>query len=340
VSVSWNHLAWPADICVCQTHYLRVCVCSYVCKKSIEYRLETILHRTLGMPRKIELTVADAQAELDILSGLILQCDDMALRNRYTARRSRLVVHIGTMKDAAMIRSQHLTITRLRAQVNQLVSMLSDASVHVDRARISRAEVYDENRLAWFEEASLDSLVPQDAPPPRETSVSPPAFSPPVQAPFVAAPLRYSPPAFAPPVQAPFVAAPLRYTHGAWNAEPVQAPFVAAPPRYYPPAQASSVSAAPVQAPFVAAPVQAPFVAAPVQAPFVAAPVQAPFVAAPLHHYFSPTAAPVPPLSYYSPAADTDVGGWEPLYDGRGSVNALLCGFAVRDAVEEDFMEL
>mmetsp|Transcript_21787 Transcript_21787/g.52407 ORF Transcript_21787/g.52407 Transcript_21787/m.52407 type:complete len:86 (-) Transcript_21787:12-269(-) len=82
-----------------------------------------------------------------------------------------------------------------------------------------------------------------------------------------------------------------------------------------------------------------PFVPAPLRySPPAAAPVQAPFVPAPLHHHYSPAAAPAP-LHYYSPAADTDVGGWEPLYDGRGSVNALLCGFAVRDAVEEDFME-
>jgi hypothetical protein len=76
------------------------------------------------MPRKITLTVDEADREIISLNDMILTCKDMVAKNRYTARRSRLLrhVHLHTNRDKAW--KQALVIVHLRSQNQILRGML------------------------------------------------------------------------------------------------------------------------------------------------------------------------------------------------------------------------
>ncbi|KAJ1466142.1 hypothetical protein T484DRAFT_1756887 [Baffinella frigidus] len=83
------------------------------------------------MPRKITLTVEDAEAEMSMLSELILSCKDMVTRNRHTARRSRLARHVTLHSNMNKTIKQSLVIVHLRSQVHILRAMLLQMVINV-----------------------------------------------------------------------------------------------------------------------------------------------------------------------------------------------------------------
>jgi hypothetical protein len=84
------------------------------------------------MPKSIGLGVSEAEAEMEELSMLIIACkDDNAMRNRYTARRSRLARHVVMHSNADKTVKQSTTIVHLRSQVHMLRGMLMQMGVNV-----------------------------------------------------------------------------------------------------------------------------------------------------------------------------------------------------------------
>ena len=81
------------------------------------------------MPRKIQLTVAAAQNEMAQLSVLIETCKCVITKNRFTARRSRLIRHIDRNINANKTFKQSVVIVHLRSQVHILRAMLMDTGV-------------------------------------------------------------------------------------------------------------------------------------------------------------------------------------------------------------------
>jgi hypothetical protein len=110
------------------------------------------------MARKISLTPDDAQKELRFLSKLILKCENLTLRNRYTARRSRLTQFLKKMDANVVIEQHERTIVYLRAQVNNLIGMLKDGNGMMKMSFDSpgRIEQPDEMHLSWYEEVYMD----------------------------------------------------------------------------------------------------------------------------------------------------------------------------------------
>lgn len=70
------------------------------------------------MARGIVLTLKAAEVEVNELGQLITSCSHIPTRNRYTARRSRLVKYLEHMASKQLMVSQQTTISRLRAQVD------------------------------------------------------------------------------------------------------------------------------------------------------------------------------------------------------------------------------
>ncbi|KAJ1473215.1 hypothetical protein T484DRAFT_1752262 [Baffinella frigidus] len=83
------------------------------------------------MPRKITLTVAEAEAEMASLSEIIDACKDSVPRNRFTARRSRLMRHVLLHANATKTLKQSLVIVHLRSQIHILRAMLLQVGVNV-----------------------------------------------------------------------------------------------------------------------------------------------------------------------------------------------------------------
>jgi len=81
------------------------------------------------MPRKIQLTVAAAQDEMAQLSVLIETCKCVITKNRFTARRSRLIRHIDRNINANKTFKQSVVIVHLRSQVHILRAMLMDTGL-------------------------------------------------------------------------------------------------------------------------------------------------------------------------------------------------------------------
>mmetsp|Transcript_20059 Transcript_20059/g.48529 ORF Transcript_20059/g.48529 Transcript_20059/m.48529 type:complete len:185 (-) Transcript_20059:416-970(-) len=83
------------------------------------------------MPKKITLTVGEAEAEMLMLSELIVSCKDTAMRNRHSARRSRLARHVTLHSNVNKASKQALVIVHLRSQVHILRGMLMAMGVNV-----------------------------------------------------------------------------------------------------------------------------------------------------------------------------------------------------------------
>jgi hypothetical protein len=81
------------------------------------------------MPRKIQLTVAAAQNEMAQLTTLIETCKCVITKNRFTARRSRLIRHIDRNINANKTFKQSVVIVHLRSQVHILRAMLMDTGL-------------------------------------------------------------------------------------------------------------------------------------------------------------------------------------------------------------------
>ena len=84
-----------------------------------------------AMPKKITLTVEEAEAEMATLSELIVSCKDMAMRNRHSSRRSRLARHVALHSNVNKASKQALVIVHLRSQVHILRGMLMAMGVNV-----------------------------------------------------------------------------------------------------------------------------------------------------------------------------------------------------------------
>jgi hypothetical protein len=129
------------------------------------------------MPRKIELTIPEALAEVDTLSKLVLTTKDHHTRNRHTARRSRLQKYILQQTADKIVTTHEDTIDKLKCQVHVLMGMLGDASVPVDRLTLERLTMdrfykgyavdrNEDTQRAWYEEVAMDIPLPtSDAPP-------------------------------------------------------------------------------------------------------------------------------------------------------------------------------
>jgi hypothetical protein len=115
------------------------------------------------MPRKITLTVEQAEAEMARLSELILSCKDMVARNRHTARRSRLARHVTLHTNVNKATKQALVIVHLRSQVHILRAMLMQMGVNVpnlDRATGVHATGVGSLGMqqAWLDDMATDPV--------------------------------------------------------------------------------------------------------------------------------------------------------------------------------------
>ncbi|KAJ1464229.1 hypothetical protein T484DRAFT_1758257, partial [Baffinella frigidus] len=115
------------------------------------------------MPRKITLTVVEAEAEMSLLTDLILSCKDMVTRNRHTARRSRLARHVTLHSNVNKSMKQSLVIVHLRSQVHILRAMLLQMGVNVpnlDRATGLSVTGVDGLGMqqSWLDEMTSGSL--------------------------------------------------------------------------------------------------------------------------------------------------------------------------------------
>jgi hypothetical protein len=136
---------------------IKTLVFKTVVLNEIHPETQNLSHHTIFMARKISLTTHDAQKELRGLSKLILTCEDITLRNRYTARRSRLTQYLKHINSNVIVDQHERTIAYLRAQVNNLIGMLKEGGIKLDRASPARIEQPDETHLSWYEEVYMDS---------------------------------------------------------------------------------------------------------------------------------------------------------------------------------------
>jgi membrane-associated HD superfamily phosphohydrolase len=108
------------------------------------------------MPRAICLSVHEAQTEMRKLSELILTSeDDNIMRNRYTARRSRLIHYLKNIDSKSVVMQHERTIAFLRTQVNNLIGMLKEKGLQVDYDNVSRPEQLDETHTSWYDELCM-----------------------------------------------------------------------------------------------------------------------------------------------------------------------------------------
>jgi hypothetical protein len=113
------------------------------------------------MPRKITLTVAEAESEIDRIAVLIDLCKDTPTRNRYTARRSRLLRHVVVHTSLNKTGRQALLIVHLRSQVHILRAMVLQTGVNInslDRATdLGATGVGDLGmQQAWLDEIATE----------------------------------------------------------------------------------------------------------------------------------------------------------------------------------------
>ena len=73
----------------------------------------------------MQLSSAESLSEIETLVHLISNSESVKIRNRLTARRSRLLKHVKQSSSDEVIKSQKNTIQTLRVQVNTLLGLLS-----------------------------------------------------------------------------------------------------------------------------------------------------------------------------------------------------------------------
>lgn len=117
------------------------------------------------MPRKIRLTVAEAETEILQLSVLIDSAKDTPTRNRLTARRSRLSRHVVVNSSFNKSVKQSVVIVHLRSQVHILRAMLLQTGLNalqLDGATSVGVTGLSELGIAqsWMDEIAMEPFKP------------------------------------------------------------------------------------------------------------------------------------------------------------------------------------
>jgi hypothetical protein len=124
------------------------------------------------MPRKLSMNEVETVKEIQAIEVQIKESGDQNARNRYAARRSRLIRHLSQASSATMVAAQGRTITRLRRQVHMLTGVVREVGAKMPQENMHTADTMldDEVQRAWFDEMSLEPPVARTHPVTGKTS--------------------------------------------------------------------------------------------------------------------------------------------------------------------------